>query len=443
MKNNLLFCIKTPKYAIILKDRSKMLVSFSVKNFRSLADFQEISLVASKDDSHSTTHLISTDIKNLPSVLKSAVVYGANASGKSNLIQALDFMRRVVVESGSLQSGQQFNIQPFRLNEKKLTEPSEFEITFVLSGMRYQYGFALTKERITEEWLLVYATSKAQEWFTRKYDPSAEKDVYKFGPHLKGQRKVWEEATKPNSLFLSIADQLNSEQLKPVFRWISENVNVFGPNAIPVVDYSVRMIQNDKGKQDIVNFLSAADISIKDIDVVSRKGFLNQFKLDLKDGKSEVRSEPRDILAPTFKHETEFGSATFEMEEESNGTQRLFILAGPILEILRDGKVLVVDELDSSLHPKLVRRLVSLFNSLEFNPNGAQLVFSTHDTTLLETSFLRRDQIWFAEKDQNQASHIYPLTDFSPRKNESLERGYLMGRYGAIPFFRDADLIKE
>jgi len=410
-----------------------MLVDFSVKNYRSIRDKQLLSLVAAKDDAHSKTHLIRTGIKTIPNLLKSTVIYGANASGKTNILKAFDFMRGIVARSATSQQGEKFNLQPFKLDTTYINHPSEFEITFLDNGIRYQYGFALTSERITEEWLFVYKKAKPQEWFTRTYDEKKNQDIYKLGPHLKGKRKLWVDTTRSNALFLSTAVQLNSEQLLPVYTWIVNNINFFNAGASPFFKHSVEMLQKENGKNEIINFLSSADTSITDIDVVSRKATVYNLKSA---GKSNFSTE-EEIQSPVFKHETKLDSAMFQLEEESMGTQRLFCLAAPIIEILRDGKILIVDELDSSLHTLLVRRLVSLFHSSEYNQKGAQLIFSTHDTGLLDLNLFRRDQIWFVEKDQDQATKIYPLSDFSPRKNEALEKGYLLGRYGALPFFND------
>lgn len=413
-----------------------MLIEFSVKNYKSIRDKQLLSLVATKDDAHSSTHLITTGIKGIPNILKSAVIYGANASGKTNLIRAFEFMRNVVAESAGLQQGRKLNFYPFKLDNEAINQPSEFEITFLDSGIRYQYGFALTAERITEEWLLVYTKAKPQEWFTRTFDIKKSKETYKFGPHLKGKRKLWKDTTRPNALFLSNAVQLNSEQLLPVFTWIVNNINVFNAGASPFFKHSVDMLLKENGKNKIIDFLSSADISITDIDIVSRKATVFNLKPT---GKSDFSTE-EEIPIPIFKHATKRESAMLQFDEESMGTQRLFCMAAPILEILRDGKILIVDELDSSLHTLLVRRLVSLFHSSEHNTKGAQLIFSTHDTSLLDMNVFRRDQIWFVEKDHDQATKIYPLSDFSPRKNEALEKGYLSGRYGALPFFSEKNI---
>lgn len=197
------------------------------------------------------------------------------------------------------------------------------------------------------------------------------------------------------------------------------------------------MLRQPEGKQAIRDFLTAADISIADINVVTNRVMGRHMRFDLVTGKTESSNEEQEINELQFHHETESGKAVLGIGDESTGTQRLFYLTGPVLDILKKGLTLIIDELDSSLHPLLVRRLVSLFQSSDINTSGAQLLFSTHDTSLLDPDLFRRDQVWFVEKDRDQATTLYPLTDFSPRKGENLERGYLMGRYGALPFFRD------
>jgi hypothetical protein len=413
-----------------------MLLEFRVRNFRSLRDEQVLSLVAAKDKSLAATNTVQSGIKAAPLLVRSAVIYGANASGKSNVIKALQYMRGVVAESASvIQPGQTFGVQPFRLDTTSGGLATAFEVTFILDGVRYQYGFELTTERVTSEHLLVYKAFKPQQWFERTYDPQTGRDRYDFGPGLAGQKSVWEKATRPNSLFLSMAVQLNSEQLRPVYDWFINKLAIFNEIAPLNPQFSVDMLRQPDGKKAICNFLTAADISIADINVVTNRVMGQAVRFDLTTGKTEVRNEEQEVNELQFHHVTDSGKAVFGLGDESMGTQRLLFLTGPVLDILKQGLTLVVDELDSSLHPLLVRRLVELFHSPEFNPKGAQLLFSTHDTSLLDPELFRRDQIWFVEKDREQASKLYPLTDFSPRKNEALERGYLTGRYGALPFF--------
>ena len=410
-----------------------MLVEFRVKNFRSLRDEQVLSMVGSKDKSLADTHTKATGINAAPTLLHSAVVYGANASGKSNLIKALHYMRGVVVESAKIQPGQTFAVQPFRLDEGSASQPSEFEITFLRDGVRYQYGFAITAERIVSEHLLVYKKFKPQRWFDRRFDKDANKDVYAFGPGLKGPKNVWEGATRANSLFLSMAVQLNSEALQPVFDWFAKHLVIFNEQTQLSKDVSVQMLKQTEGRKDICDFLRAADISIADIEVetspVPLHVSLSRHGLD--------EWEQHQLR---FHHTTEQGKAVFDLQDESNGTRNLLFLAGPVLDILKKGQTLVIDELDTSLHTLLVRELVRLFHRPDINAEGAQLLFTTHDTSLLDAPDLfRRDQVWFVEKNKDQSSTLVSLHEFSPRKNEALERGYLMGRYGGIPFL-DQDL---
>jgi hypothetical protein len=198
---------------------------------------------------------------------------------------------------------------------------------------------------------------------------------------------------------------------------------------------SIQMLKQAEGRKQICDFLSAADISIADIEVVTRKVPGQALHFDLVAGKTEVRTEEMEEHQVRFSHVTEQGKAVFDLMDESNGTRSLLFLAGPVMDILRKGLTLVMDELDTSLHTLLVRELVRLFHRPEVNTGGAQLIFTTHDTSLLDApNLFRRDQIWFVEKDRDQASALVSLSEFSPRKNEALERGYLMGRYGAVPF---------
>ena len=418
-----------------------MLLEFRVRNFRSIRDEQALNLIASGDKELATTHLASTGLKSAPHALRTVVVYGPNASGKSSLLRALDYMRAVVAESATvIQPGQTYNVQPFKLDPATAHQPTEFEITFLLSGVRHQYAFAMTPQRIVSESLLVYRSSKPTQLFSRQHIDGDEYD-YEFSTYLTGPRKLWQESTRPNALFLSMAAQLNSEQLSPVFNWIVRNITFLPAGATVLPDFTTALLATEQGRASIREFLSAADISIADVQAVPRKGMQAQWVMSASG--LQASQEEREFLMPVFEHSTPKGSAKFELHDESEGTQRLYGLIAPVLDCLRDGRVLVVDELDSSLHTLLVRRLVTMFQTPGLNPNGAQLIFSTHDTSLLDHTLFRRDQIWFTEKDADQATRLYPLTDFSPRKQEAWERGYLAGRYGAVPFFSDGPAPAE
>lgn len=412
-----------------------MLIEFRVKNFRSLRDEQVLSLVASKDKTLEDTHTLPTGLKAAPRLLRSAVVYGANASGKSNLIKALQYMRAVVMESATvIQPGQTYAVQPFRLDAQTAGEPTEFEVTFILDGVRYQYGYAMTPQRIVGEHLLVYKAFKPQRWFERHFDAKTGKDVFEFGSGLKGPKNLWEGATRPNALFLSMAVQLNSEALRPVFDWFASGLVIFNEQALLNPQVSIQMLKQAEGRKQICNFLTAADISIADIELATRKVAGQSIKIDLATGKQEFGPVENEVNELKFLHVTDKGKAVFDLADESSGTRNLLFLTGPVLDILRKETTLVIDELDTSLHPHLVQALVRLFHRPDTNTGSAQLIFTTHDTTLLDAyGLFRRDQVWFVEKKDDQSSDLYGLMEFSPRKNEALERGYLQGRYGAIP----------
>jgi AAA15 family ATPase/GTPase len=412
-----------------------MLIEFRVANYRSIRENQTFSMVAAKDASHQDSNCMSSGISAIPQLIRTAVLYGANASGKSNLITALGFMRNLIETSAiGIREGQTFNVAPFRFDPETAQQPSEFEVTFVQDGVRYQYGFTLNASRVIKEWLLVYVERKAQRWFEREYDAKTGKDKWYFGSHLTGgkQRNLWSESTRANALFISTAVNLNSEQLRPIFNWFVNKLIIVGGNFQLLPFYTMECIEKGLNKSQIVQFLQ--------VQIKTKKGERREFRFEAgKPAPAIEAMQEIDILMATLFHQGKNQDPIgFNLTEESHGTQQLFAYAGPMLEVLRDGKTLVVDELDSGLHSKMVRFLINLIQ--RDDSNNAQLIFTTHNTSLLDMDLFRRDQIWFMEKDQEQASHLYPLTDFSPRKGEALEKGYLMGRYGALPFFGDFNL---
>jgi AAA15 family ATPase/GTPase len=410
-----------------------MLLEFRVRNYRSFGPEATLSLVASSDKEMAETNTVATGIPSLPRAVCSSVVYGANASGKSNLLRAMLLMRGVVLESVQLKPDQPYNVQPFRLDEKLKAEPTLFEITIVLEGVRYQYGFEFTPNRIVSEWLLVYQKAKPQRWIERRFDPKTQQETFEFSAHLAGQKRAWQEATRPNALFLSTAVQLNSEQLKPLHSWFADSLIVLLDGGTLPFGFSTDMVRNADGQESIRAMMAAADIAISAIKAVPKKSVMQAIKFDLATGASETSREEGEILVPEFTHEAGGNSANFDFGDESQGTQKLFSLAGPLLDIIKKGKTLVIDELDRSLHPLLVRQIINTFQDPVLNEHGAQLLFSTHDTSLLDNDLLRRDQIWLTEKRPDQSTELVALTEFSPRKGEALEKGYLSGRYGGVP----------
>ncbi|MEP6588210.1 MAG: ATP-binding protein [Polaromonas sp.] len=423
-----------------------MLIEFSVTNYRSILERQTLSMAASsyfKEYEESNTFAPGLD-GSMPRLLRSSVLYGPNASGKSTLIQALQFVKTQVLNSQKeSQAGDEIDVTPFKLTAESRASDSEFEVTFVELGVRYQYGFRCNRQRFTEEWLLAYPRGRAQKWFHRVFDLKANKDAYKYSTAFLGgrQRQIWEAQTRPNALFFSTAIQLNNDQLKPPFDWFKQRLQVIDSTHSLHAGYTVSRCKDDAHKAQIIAFMNSADLSIADIRlktaVFSQDLLPKGLPAPLKEEFIREMSG-KELTTMTYVHkdvDTQEG-IEFDENEESDGTLALFAFAGPWLDVTDNERVLVVDELDTSLHPLLVHHLVK---SLHHHGTKAQLIFTTHDTTLLSQKLLRRDQVWFMEKDAGRATRLYPLSDFSARENEAIERGYLNGRYGGIPFLKELD----
>ncbi len=423
-----------------------MLIEFSVTNYRSILERQTLNLTASAYSELESLNTFAYDTgDSSPRLLRSTVLYGPNASGKSTLIQALRFVEDQVLNSQKeSQAGDAIDVVPFKLTAASREADSEFEITFVEQGVRYEYGFCCNPRRFTEEWLIAYPLGRAQKWFHRVYDAKADKDVYKFSTSFLGGKalhELWRVQTRPNALFFSTVVQLNNEQLKPAFDWFKLRLRVFDSVRGFSPGYTMQRCSKDDDRKRVVEFMNSADLSIADIQVKE-----SVFSADSwpKAVPSAIKDEflkdmaGKKFLETRFLHKDVNTAETVEFNEaeESDGTRALFAFAGPWLDVIENERVLVVDELDTSLHPLLVHHLVK---RLHHSGTKAQLIFTTHDTTLLSQKLLRRDQVWFMEKDEKSATRLYPLSDFSPRDNEAIERGYLNGRYGGIPFLKDLD----
>ena len=349
-------------------------------------------------------------------------------------------MKKIVLESVTgLQRGDKLPVTPFFLSHSTRHAPSEFEVTFIVNKIRYQYGFAVTTDRIHEEWLLAYPKGRPQRWFGRAWNEQNQGYDWELGNNLTGEKLLWQKSTRDNALFLSTAVQLNSEQLQPIYDWFNDTLrmtNVAGWSPV----FSASLCEESE-KTQVMDFLRAADLGIEDI-IVEKKPIDSTILPDdmpepIKKEISEKLRGKELLKISTFHKDAEGKLETFDFEDESDGTQKLFAFAGPWVDSLANGYVLFIDELHDNLHPRLVQFLVQLFHSSETNPKNAQLIFTTHETSILNQEVFRRDQIWFCEKGEDQATTIYPLTDFSPRKGrENLELAYLSGRYGALPYVR-------
>ncbi len=438
-----------------------MLLAFRVSNFRSVRDEQELSLVRSRRLARTSADPDAGERHWNLDVSTVAALYGGNASGKSNVLEAVSFMARVVAYSYSkwLPDGD-IPIEPFRLDATHSHEPSRFEVELLLGGIRHQYGFELNQREVLREWLYVYPHGRRQTWFERDRDAAEE---WYFGRALGGRNRVITDLTRPNALFLSTAASSKHQQLAGIHRWLSRHIRLASPgNAQSRMRFTFNELDRDAElREKLRQLLVFADLGIEDIKVQhkrftdqDRAEFIQLTKALVAAGveESDIPDEDAALRAVSttieLQHLCGDGSPAvgLSFETESLGTQALVALAGPLLQALRRGYLFMVDELDTSLHPRLVAELVKLFQSPVSNPKQAQLVFSTHDASLLgslvdDAPVLERDQVWFVEKDQSGATSMYPLTDFSPRRVENLERGYLQGRYGAVPFLKEDELI--
>jgi hypothetical protein len=414
-----------------------MLIEFRVSNFKSFKEEQVLSMVASSDKSllENTFEVRDLGIR----LLRSAVVYGANASGKSNLMEALVTTRGLVTQSVEIEPGAKIPVKPFLLDKDFAEAPSNFEMSFINEGIRYEYGFSVDSEQVHKEWLNAYPKGRAQTWFERSTNSADEPDNWYFGPNLRGEKKTIAQMVRPNALFLSVAAKFAHEQLTPVYDWFSTNlqgINLSSEYQRKTIEsFTLQNIESSsKIRSRVVNLLEAADLGISDILVNKRPFSDTESLMEMFSQEFLDRFMESETMEPAMVHSAPGVDIPFEWADESCGTRRLFAMSGPWLFSLDQGLVLVVDEIDSSLHPHLVRKLVQMFHDSELNTNHGQLIFNTHDTTQLDGTLFRRDQIWLVEKDDSGASHLYPLLEFKPRKREALEKGYLQGRYGAIPF---------
>lgn len=422
-----------------------MLVEFSVKNFMSIKDEITFSMVAGNGDENieNTIKVENSDEK----YLKSTAIYGANASGKTNFIKALTAAILMVRRSNSRNINEPLvEMKPFKFDQKTVNEPCEFRFVFIKNNIKYIYGFSADINRIYTEYLYQYLSAKPSLIFERK-------NVNEYKSTQLEQSKLVELATKntEKKLFLSTATAWNYEKTKDAYIWFSEDIDTYN-DYMNVSGYAFNKFENDnegKLKRFTINLLKQADIHIKDynfevknINVNNIIAVFNNIKAP---NENIVQKEVKISTFHEIKNENgDIENYELELGEESLGTQNLFFFSPILKEAFEKGKVIIIDEIDKSLHPLLVEFIIKLFHNSEINKNNAQLIFNTHDTNLLSLDNFRRDQIWFTEKEPKKGTtDLYPLDDFSVRKTENVQKGYLNGRYGAIPFLATGNSLWE
>ncbi len=420
-----------------------MLIEFTVGNFRSFKDPVTLSMVAAntkaRDPQINENNTVLT-IDNL-TLLTSMAIYGANASGKSNLIKALIFMRQFVLfSSKSTQTDEEIDVTPFRLNIVNEKKPSFFEMIFLVNGITYRYGFEVNSKKIVSEWLFYSPHGREIRLFIR------DDENIKLSKDFKSDNSV-KKLTRPNALFLSVAAQFNSEIASALLAWFRSIGVISGLDDIGYRGYTAKKFSEDEiYRSEILSLIRSSDIDIDN--VIAEKGKMSEslpqnMPQELRELLLAQNKGSDDIVNLKTEHRRfdakglPISSVEFDLGEESEGTQKLFHMSGPIVDALVNGKILVVDEIEARLHTFLTRKIIQLFNSQVTNPKRAQLIFATHDTNLLSNKLFRRDQIWFVEKDSQSASHLYSLAELKVRNDASFENDYLQGIYGAVPMLEE------
>lgn len=418
-----------------------MLVEFTVNNYKSIKDTMKFSMLTSSKDEG---NYFPNRTYNL---LRSSIVYGANASGKSNFLQAMAFMGRFVLNKYKiLQSVDKLPHEPFKLCDETENGSSYFEIVFFTNEIKYRYGFEMDNENVYSEWLFADEKGKESKLFFRDIEEKDYVNPNKFKEgHIFFTKKEEKIKVSSNQLFIWKCDQNDGEISKSILKWFNQFNMIDGMDHQGYINFTMEQMEDDLFKNQIINLVQTADIGIDNLEVeeedipielIESLPFSDEIKNDLMaDG--GTKSIKLKTLHKKYDKTGKFiGDVTFELEkEESKGTRKFFAMSAPILDTLKNGKVLIIDELDASLHPILTQHLIKLFHNEEVNKNNAQLIFATHDTNLLNRNIFRRDQIWLTEKNKYGATDLYSLAELkNVRKQEDFEAQYIQGKYGAIPY---------
>ena len=422
------------------------LLSFTAENVGCYRDEVHLSLQGTRMAEKGVARRLAVAGTSKPiDVLPVAGIFGANASGKTAILEAIDDMRTVV--EGSFRLGTPESAiyrRPFLLDEASRRRPSRFEIELVLEGIRWQYGFELLDDRILDEYAYHFPRGRQAMVFERNGDSP------RFGPPYRTDGKAMLRALRPNALLLSVAEALKIPDLSDLYAWFRTMMRFASSrNRGERANTTVNLVESTEKRDRILNLLRYADLGVTGIhremlptEITERVRKVMRMLSDIDDD-ADLEEEFNLEGVVLLTHSAAVGEARILPQDESLGTQVWVGLIGPLIEVLDTGAVLLVDELDGSLHPRLVQKFVRLFQNTRTNPRCAQLIFNSHDTNILGDSDSRtigRDQIWFTEKDTDGASSLYSATTFGPRRDDSIQRRYLQGRYGAVPSLNPADL---
>lgn len=413
-----------------------MLIAFSVQNFRSIRDLQTLSMEA-RTDEHLAWSNVFTDGKLR--LVKAGAIYGPNASGKSSVIDAMVWFRSFVMESSKEgQAGEAIDVTPFLLSSETEHAPSHFEVEFRLEGFDYRYGFEVTTKEVCSEWLYRKSPkAKEAKLFVR------EGQHFEVSPTNFKEGKGLEARTRPNALFLSVCAQFNGKESGKVLGWMRRFRHVSGLNEAGFYAFTAERLQDPKHRKLLLELAQKADFNIhslrSELEQITEEKLPPGMPAELKKRILNEKVVSADIKTTHHKLDADqkiVGEVEFDLQEdESSGTQKFVALSGPIMHTLEEGSILLVDELEARLHPRLTQAILDLFHS-PVNKRNAQLVCATHDVTLLDPKRFRRDQVWFCEKDQSGATDLFTLADIDSnlvRPTSKFSRQYMLGLFGAVP----------
>lgn len=417
-----------------------MLLEFSLENYRSFGPEQTLSMSAGRFHSERIGAVMDSGSKSAPHVLRAAAILGANGAGKSSLIGGLGFFQNFIMTSAQgMQKGERIGVQPHLLDAEYRDKPSRFEIRFFYKEVEYTYSICVTQKHVVDECLIERASgSSMRQVFSRQRKGDGEYE-WNLGSLPKSNARLWRQSTRDNALFLSTAIQLNSKELDAPFEWLSKKLRVQESNEPFFPAHTAHLIKDhveDGCSKEVLNLIREADLGIRNI-LIQESGVEEQrFPAGMPEElRKKILEDLKDekFLKPTFEHRAlDNKTVDFELEDESDGTQRLFEMAGPIVSSLRHDYTFVIDEIDTSLHTFLVRLIIQKFQNPDSPKSKAQLIFSSHNDGLLDSGLLERDQFWFVEKHRGQSS-LTPLLEYKPRKGEAMRLKYLRGRYGGVP----------
>ena len=399
-----------------------MILEFCATNYLSIKDELKLSFVSTplKETSAEPNDLFALADTGI-SLVRSAVIYGANASGKSNVLKAFAFYKRFITDSfKDSQAGEAIDVENFRLNATTVDEPTSLEATFTDGEYVYRYGFEVDNQSVQMEWLYRRVCKKRAKEVELFYREDGMTTVHPKSQLF--QELVNKKMVRSNALLLSTAAQFNETTAVSILRWLSDTQVLFCSEDEVLWQNAIRHLDDEDLRERITAFARYADLGIENITKIDNRIVSRHRQYD---------DEGREVNNVAFSFN----------RNESEGTIKYFSLAYPIIDALDNGKRVVIDELDSRLHPLLVKRIVALFNDAQTNPKGAQLLFTAHDTYLLSAGLFRRDQVWFTQKDNFGATELYSLAEYKVRSTSPFERDYLLGKYGATPLIGDMESV--